>query len=396
MRKILFWFHLLAGLTAGVVIVIMSVTGTLLMYEKQIVTWVDGYRVGPVAGEPTVSIEALLKRAISERPGAVPSSVTVMADRTRPASVNLGRDGTLFLNPFTTEVFGEGAPGARAFFRSVTDWHRWLALQGDQRSTGRAVTGAANLLFLLIVVSGLFIWWPKSWSKASLRSVTVFRGGPAGKARDFNWHNVVGFWSAIPLFFIVATAVLISYPWASDLLYRVTGNEPPPRAAAPAPAAAPLANALPKPVPDVEGLDALWAAATKHTPDWRTLTVRIPNSRKDPVTFSIDTSTGAARPDKRSQLTLDRASGSVVKHDTYAAQNTGRQLRTWARWVHTGEAFGWPGQTLAGLASAGVVVLAWTGFALSWRRFRAYRARRAKTRYPAEVPLSPDPVSANS
>jgi uncharacterized iron-regulated membrane protein len=396
MRKVLFWFHLLAGLTAGVVIVIMSVTGTLLMYEKQIAAWADGYHVAVVPGEPAVSIEAILKSAMAVRPGAVPSSVTVLADRTRPASVLLGRDGTLFLNPYTTEVFGEGALGMRAFFRSVTDWHRFLALQGDQRTTGRAITGAANLLFLLIVVTGLLIWWPKSWTRASLRSVTVFRGGPSGKARDFNWHNVVGFWSAIPLFFVVATAMVISYPWASDLLYRVTGNEPPPRAAAPAPAASPQTNGSPRPAPDVEGLDTLWAVATKHTPDWRTVTVRIPNSRKDPVTFSIDTSTGAARPDKRSQLVLDRESASVVKHDTYAAQNTGRQLRTWARWIHTGEAFGWPGQTLAGLASAGVLVLAWTGFALSLRRFRAYRARRAKSRSPVEAPLGTDPVSASS
>ncbi|MBP6703938.1 MAG: PepSY domain-containing protein, partial [Vicinamibacteria bacterium] len=63
------------------------------------------------------------------------------------------------------------------------------------------------------------------------------------------------------------------------------------------------------------------------------------------------------------------------RHETYASQNAGRKLRSWARWVHTGEAFGVAGQTIAGLASAIAVILAWTGVALSWRRFRAFRAR---------------------
>jgi uncharacterized iron-regulated membrane protein len=397
LRTVLFWFHLVAGLTAGTVIAVMALTGTLLMFEKQISSWADGYRVEPPSSEVTVSIEALLKSAMAVRPSSVPSSVTVSADRTRPASIGLGRDGTLFLNPYTADAFGQGAQEVRAFFRSVTDWHRWLAFSGERRAIGRSITGAANLLFLFIVVSGPFIWWPRSWNAVSLRSIVLFRSGIRGKARDFNWHNAIGIWSAVPLFFVVATAVVISYPWAGDLLYRVTGGEPPPRAPAPSttpPAAAARSSASEvSPAtarPDVSGLDALWLVATKQAPDWRSLNFRIPSSRNDPVTVSIDTSTGAVRPDKRSQLVLDRASGRVIRHDTYDEQVAGRKLRTWARWVHTGEAFGLPGQLMAGLASAGVLFLAWTGFALSWRRFRAFLLRRANSRRVALAGPEPD------
>ena len=48
-----------------------------------------------------------------------------------------------------------------------------------------------------------------------------FRGGLAGRARDWNWHNVIGFWCATPLFLIVLTGVVMSYPWANDLLWVV-------------------------------------------------------------------------------------------------------------------------------------------------------------------------------
>jgi uncharacterized iron-regulated membrane protein len=45
------------------------------------------------------------------------------------------------------------------------------------------------------------------------------------------------------------------------------------------------------------------------------------------------------------------------------------------RFAHTGEYWGLPGQTIAGLASAVACVLVWTGLALAWRRFVAWRAR---------------------
>ena len=100
-------------------------------------------------------------------------------------------------------------------------------MAGESRPTGRAITGASNLMFLFIVVSGLFLWWPRTWTWAAVRNVIWFRGGLPGKARDFNWHNTIGFWSAIPLAIIVAGGVVISYPWATALVYRAYGEQPP-------------------------------------------------------------------------------------------------------------------------------------------------------------------------
>ena len=94
--------------------------------------------------------------------------------------------------------------------------------RGRKPATGKAVTGAANLGFLFIVVSGLYLWFPKVWSAVQFKNVMWFRSRfSRPKARDFNWHNVIGFWSCVPLAIVVAGAVPISYPWASDLVYRI-------------------------------------------------------------------------------------------------------------------------------------------------------------------------------
>ena len=99
--------------------------------------------------------------------------------------------------------------------------------EGEGRTTAKAITGACNLSFLLLVISGPFLWLPKQWTRQHLAPITWFRRGLSGKARDFNWHNVIGLWCAVPLFFVVLTAVPMSYTWANDLIYRMTGSEIP-------------------------------------------------------------------------------------------------------------------------------------------------------------------------
>ena len=74
--------------------------------------------------------------------------------------------------------------------------------------------------------------------------------------------------------------------------------------------------------------------------------MRLPDSPRRPVTFTIDTGDGG-QPQKRSTLTVDRAAASVVRWEIFADQNSGRRLRSWSRFVHTGEAFGLTGQTIA-------------------------------------------------
>ncbi|MPZ77443.1 MAG: hypothetical protein GEU77_13065 [Deltaproteobacteria bacterium] len=78
----------------------------------------------------------------------------------------------------------------------------------------------------------------------------------------------------------------------------------------------------------------------------------------------------------RSQLVLSRFTAEIIKWEPYAAASLGRKLRIWVRGLHTGEALGFAGQTVAGLASLGGCFLVWTGFAMAWRRFR-YRKRDA-------------------
>lgn len=367
MRTLLFWLHLCLGIAAGLVILAMSVTGVLLTYEKQMVAWIDTRELPPLASAKALPLESLLDRARGPD-GKLPAAVTISSDPAKPVQVTLGRE-VRYLDPATGQLLGTAHAGVRQFFRSVTEWHRYLAASGPNRPTGRAITGAANLAFLLIVLSGLYLWLPKVWSRVSLRAISWFRGGLSGKARDFNWHNAIGVWCFVPLLFIVLGGTVISYPWASNLAFTLTGTKPP--------APAPAAKAAPDFAPELRGLNQLWQRAASQSPDWRTITLRLPTSTNAPVTFVIDGGY-AGQPQKRITLALDRATTAVRSSESFGDFNLGRQLRTWLRFVHTGEYYGLPGQTIAGLATAGSVVLVYTGIALALRRLLAWRSRSAR------------------
>jgi uncharacterized iron-regulated membrane protein len=372
-RKTIFWLHLSAGVIAGLVILAMSVTGVMLAFEPQIVEFAErDLRIvappGPDADR--LSVDALLTKAREEVPDAPPTGVTVRSAATASVVVNFGRDGRVFVDPYTGDILGRGSK-THAFLHTVEDWHRWFG----SREVGRPITGAANAAFLVMAVTGVYLWWPRRWTRSALKAVTRFTPGLKGKARDWNWHNVIGVWCAPLLIVITLTGLVMSYQWANTLLYRLTGNESPPPQQQRAGGGPPGGDrtrtqgssesmAQRPPLPN---LDPFVARAEQQVAGWVAISLRFPQRPEGPFTALIQEPEGW-HPNPRSQLTLNPVTAAVVKWEPFSGANLGRKLRLWVRPLHTGEAGGLIGQLLALLASAGGAVLVWTGLAMAWRR----------------------------
>ncbi len=362
-RSILFWAHLSCGVLAGLVILMMSVTGVLLTYERQILSWADRQSLPDIRpGAQRASMDDLIASARASASGAEPAAVTVTPGENDAVAVSMGRGHTVYVDPYTAQVLGEGVKGVHAFFNWVTRMHRWFAVGDDSRPVARAITGASNLLFLFLVLSGIYLWLPLVYRKTQFRMRLWFTRQPkSGKARDFNWHHVFGIWMGLPLVLIIASATVFSYGWANALVYRAVGEEVPQRAGTPGRDPGPGARAT----ADATDLDALLATATRQAADWNSLTLRLPVSGEASIT--LDRGTGG-QPQKQSTLVMDSASATLIRTDTFKDQTPGRQARSIIRRLHTGEVLGVAGQTLAGIASLAAVMLVWTGLALAWRR----------------------------
>jgi hypothetical protein len=133
-------------------------------------------------------------------------------------------------------------------------------------------------------------------------------------------------------------------------------------------------------------LSNLWSRAANQVPGWKSITAPLPVHSGEPLSFATDTGDGG-QPQKRSTLALDSSTAAVVRYETFSEGNPGRKLRTWSRFVHTGEYYGVVGQTIAGLASTAGVMLVWTGISLALRRHAAWSTRRRKKNVSREEQL---------
>lgn len=404
-RKSLFWVHLAAGIAAALFIAIMCLTGTALAFEKQLVAWAerDVRRVLVNEGDARLPVDELMRRVREAYPATPPASVTLFADPSAAVAFSLGRDRAVYADPVTGTVREPASTRMHDFMHLMEDWHRWLALSGDHRPAGKIINGTANLAFFVLAVTGLYLWIPKVWTRERFRTALWFRRGLSGKRRDFNWHNVIGLWSAPVLIVLTITAIPISFRWGNALVYRLVGETPPTQAgprgrAAPA-IALPARSADARPVSREAQFDAV-----RHAfPQWQQITLRLtspaqstprpdsaePSAALQPtaaqaLAFTVKTPDAWPRTATTSVI-VDPFTGDLLRREGFAGQSAGRQLRGWTRFLHTGEALGWPGQLAAALGCLGGCFLVYTGLALSWRRF-----------FGPPKPAKPTPIGASS
>lgn len=488
LRKLLFWTHLVVALVVGIVVMVMSVTGVAIAYQRQVTAGaLKSHAAPPPRGLPRMPVDQLLARAAAAQ-GGTPVSFTEYADPSMPLGVTFEGRKTVAVNPYTGDA-ARVQPPMQGFFSLMERLHRSMAVTGSMRNPlGTKITGASNLAFLFLILSGLFLWMPRRWSKHAVKVVSVPRFRADGRARDWNWHHVAGLWFAPFLIVIVASGSFMSYQWPTALVAKLAGDPPPaqggeggPRGGGEARSArgegrggaegrgggegrGPEGRRGEGRAGDGRGGEArrgdgfggegqrgergmrgegrgrpggegrvrdrgeagvraggeargeggfarreggegrrgeggegrrggreggatgeapkvAWAtllpAAERQSPGWSMIQARLPREAGDPVNFTV-TRGGGTRPDQRAQLTLDATTGAVKEMKAYGDNPFSRRARMWVRPLHTGEGFGLVGQTIAALASAAGALLVWTGFALAWRRWRAWMKRRIR------------------
>lgn len=379
-RTIIFWIHLACGVIAAIPILIMSVTGIAIAFESEILEFIDrdALRVKTAADAPKASIESLLEEAKERFPDKKIGSVVIPSDPNRVYEFRVPREQVYYVDPYARTFVEPPSDGAHDVLHEIEVWHRYLGLSGEQRELGKLLGGSFNLAFLGLALTGLYLWFPRRLARKAFEAVLFFQKRKSAKARNFNWHHVIGFWSLPILIALIVSGAVISFQWAHRLVFTLAGEEPP---------AARGANMLN--VPEValasipEGAEALSFAQIEAR-----LAEAFPE--RNSIVFEVGRSGGAAegRPvyasvmepapyatRGRVMLQIDPYSGAILDETRFEDRSPGVRARIFLRFLHTGEAFGLVGKVLASIASLGVVVLIYTGLALAYHRFFRRRAR---------------------
>ena len=228
-RKLFRKLHLWLSLPFGLIIMTTCLTGALLVFEKEITELVrhDSYTI-PVRKTQSLSLQSLLERVARETPDSVQiTSVTIPSDFRRAYTVGLSkpRRAGVLVDPYTGKIVGQS--GRLPFFTTVRELHRWLldSMKPDSEGIfwGRVIVGTSTLLFVFILLTGLFLWWPKKLKGVGKR-LKISLG--QGRQRLFyDLHTVGGVYVFVLLLAMAMTGLTWSFEWYRTGFYKVFGAE---------------------------------------------------------------------------------------------------------------------------------------------------------------------------
>nr|WP_286944973.1 sulfite reductase flavoprotein subunit alpha [Pseudomonas sp. UBA6718] len=372
-KKILFQLHWFFGISAGLVLAVMGITGALYGFEGEIMRALNPQSLRVEVREsgmlPPAELVARIEAASGERvTGLWVDGRGDAAGRVLLSPAPGERRGPQrFFDPYTGALLGE--PAGQGFFRIVLQLHRWLAL-GD---FGGQLTGASTLALIFFCLSGIYLRWPRR--ALSWRAWLTLDWARKGRSFHWNLHAVAGTWALLFYLCAALTGLFWSYDWYRDGLRQLLADAPAgqrqPRAEARAERSEPSGAA-----PRVD-YDALWQSLRQAAgPDLAAWNLRLPKVAGKPATvfYLLE---GAAHPRAFNQLRLDPADGRVLRHVRYADKSLKAQLLVSVYALHTGEYFGMTGRILMALASLAMPLFAITGWLLYLDRRRKKRAVRA-------------------
>ena len=401
LRRAIFWSHLSCGVAVALVVLSLCVTGVLLTYERQIEHWLtQPTALAPDESAKPLPLEELLAHAAEHVPLSPRLQISLSSAPDAPVAIRQGRRTLALLHPYTGETVEPKRMWVRDTFSFITRFHRWFAATDDARPVAKFIVGVGNLAFLFLIVSGLYLWFPRLWRARAFAMRLWFARKPAStKARDYNWHHVLGIWMAVPLVVLIVTGSVFSFRWTGDVIYAALGVERPERTAPQGRGPGGQRQGAgrgqgrggrqfdPSPPPGMMDLREIADVVAAYAPAWQEVAITLPRPRQSTVAVLVDRGTGG-QPTLRENLQVDRTTGEVVESETFDQAPAAQRIRGTVRFLHTGEYFGVVGQTVAGLASLAGVLMVWTGLALAYRRLiqpiiaRRRRARRAEERSP--------------
>ena len=365
-KKTLFQLHWFFGITAGLILALMGITGATVSFQDELLNLLNPSVLKVEKLDSGVLPPAELVRRVEATEGKQVAMMWVGVDSASAARIFFTpppgeRRGQLrYVDPYTGAYQGDAR--GQGFFDLMLQLHRFLAMG----QTGRQITGACTLMLIFFCLSGLYLRWPRK----ALNWRVWLTLDWAKKGRSFNWdlHAVAGTWCMVFYLLAALTGLSWSYEWYNKGLQKLFSDTPNSQQrkggrGQPGPAG-------PAPVADY---DAIWASIQKAAgPGLSMYNVRMPPVAGQPATVFYLRSDS---PHERAfnQIVLDPATGVVKKHERYDDKSYKAQLLSSIYALHVGSYWGLTGRILVTIASLTMPLFFITGWLLYLDRRRKKR-----------------------
>ncbi|MET4142806.1 putative iron-regulated membrane protein [Pedobacter sp. UYP1] len=366
LKKIARLAHRWLGLTSGLVVFIVSVTGCLYAFQDEIRDATEPWRKVEVQNRAVLLPSKLSAIAKKVHPELQVGRI-VYVSKDRAAVIFLTGKGqfyTVHINPYSGMVLHDQNL-RKDFFTIVQFIHIYLLLPGP---IGKMVVGVSVFIFLGMLITGVFIWWPKRKTQVK-RSLTIKFNGKWRRV-NYDLHSVLGIYTCLIAFVLAFTGLSISYDWLKKGVKNTInlGN----------------AYALEEKIPVVKVtklldsnklLDVTFLESVKRSP--QSDMFLIAPLAKGSATLDITVYEKALFYYKSDRYYFNANTGALVKELAHRDKSNGLKLNEMSYDLHTGQILGTTGKIIAFMSSFICASLPLTGF-LFWRGKRKDK-RKART-----------------
>lgn len=367
-KQTILWLHRWLGLIAGLVVLILSVTGCLYVFHEEIngLRFSDMYHVEPSSSGETLPLSELKNRAQEELDGASIYRIVTHKDprkawefvvyRTNPDAYtyfgSIEEYRTAYLNPYTGEVTGL-LNNEYEFFTVVMYLHWSLLLSTP---IGQPIVGWSTVVFVLLLISGLILWWPRRWTQRFVDMSFKVKWRLGWRRLNYDLHNVVGFYTTLLALVLALTGMVWSFGWFESAVYAAgagTTDRPAPLVSTSDTTAAGSTE---------RALNAALVHAWDRVPEAQRVSVSPPGQGSESGVIRVSAYSGEETYYRRDELVYDRYSAELLDRKDYEDMNGGEKLLAMNYDIHVGSIGGLPGKILAFLVSLVCASLPITGF----------------------------------
>ncbi|WP_312901972.1 PepSY-associated TM helix domain-containing protein [Chryseobacterium taichungense] len=368
--------HLWFGLSVGLIVFIVSLSGTMYVFKDEIQNQLRKeamYVNAETIRRNPLSVEVLKEKLTLELNQKYPlTSVEIPLDKTKSYKFlyyeknkeawnyfdEVKINKLVYVNPYNGAILGIYNE-KYDIFPILKSIHWSLLLKTDW---GKYVVGIPVVLFIIMLITGIILWWPKNKKARKGRFSFDWKNVKTWKRKNYDLHNILGFYVSFIALIISLSGIYFSYPWVKNIFnFALSGSSELPKE---------------KPIQSPDSLIAknssvfdLTAQQTKKLyPAYSSFRIPLNGKNKKgkelkniPVTVYGED----GRFSVRSQLAFDKYSGKLLMNTSHQQLNNAEKYANANYDVHTGSYFGIFGKIIWFIAGLICTSLPVTGF-LIW------------------------------
>lgn len=372
LRRLWLGVHLYLGLFGGGLFVLMSLTGSFLVFYKAIDEWLNPALLttsGSGLYKPLNKVVAIAQ--VAAPPGGWLESLELpshehevfKAWHKMPTDrLDQFRWYLVTIDPYTGSVLSRDREWGTYLVSFIYELHESLLID----ELGRTLVGFVAIFLLISIGTGLYLWWPRP---GKLRQAFIVMGSGSVIRRHYDWHKLSGAYSAVVLAVLAVTGMYLVFP--AYVIPLVSVFSPVDDAHDESTVQShPASGGVPLSAEQAAGL------AQSLIPDGRITYIGIPHEPTDPYHITMHRPDDARESAGNSMVWLDQYTGAVLKVHDWRTGSAGETFVGWLFPLHNGEAFGLVGRWIVFIAGLIPFVLYVTALRMWWLKRRAHRQQK--------------------